>query len=144
MATLRSELLGLLMVIAGGPGIALEFATDGGLVAMALTEAPCWCKARSWRVLSTARKQGLKPIETLLQGPTALLERVGLAPSLIPAGSRRPATAAGLRYAPHGGHVTTQALPKKRTQAENPGSYRWGERTTLAAALLRLCRWMQP
>ncbi len=30
-------------------------------------------------VLSTARKQRLKPIETLLQMPSALLERVGLA-----------------------------------------------------------------
>ncbi len=37
-------------------------------------------------VLSTARKQGLKPIETLLEGPAALLERVGLAPSLPPSG----------------------------------------------------------
>ncbi len=40
-------------------------------------------------VLSTARKQGLKPIETLIEGPAALLKRVGLAPSLPPAGSRR-------------------------------------------------------
>ncbi len=37
-------------------------------------------------VLSTARKQGLKPIETLLEGPAALLKRVGLAPSLPPSG----------------------------------------------------------
>ncbi len=37
-------------------------------------------------VLSTARKQGLKPIETLLEGPAALLEQVGLAPSLPPSG----------------------------------------------------------
>ncbi len=37
-------------------------------------------------VLSTARRQGLKPIETLLQGPTALLERVGVDPSLRSSG----------------------------------------------------------
>ncbi len=37
-------------------------------------------------VLSTARKQDLKPIETLLEGPAALLEREGLAPSLPPSG----------------------------------------------------------
>ncbi len=37
-------------------------------------------------VLSTARKQGLKPIETLIEGPAALLKRVGLAPSLPPSG----------------------------------------------------------
>ncbi len=37
-------------------------------------------------VLSTARRQGLKPIETLLEGPAALRERVGLGPSLPPSG----------------------------------------------------------
>ncbi len=37
-------------------------------------------------VLSTARKQGLQPIKTLPQGPPALLEGVGLAPSLRPSG----------------------------------------------------------
>ncbi len=37
-------------------------------------------------VLSTARKQGLKPIETLIEGPAALLERVDLAPSLPSSG----------------------------------------------------------
>ncbi len=37
-------------------------------------------------VLSTARKHGLKPIEPLIEGPAALLKRVGLAPSLPPSG----------------------------------------------------------
>ncbi len=37
-------------------------------------------------VLSTGRKQGLMPIETLHQRPAALPERVGLAPSLRPTG----------------------------------------------------------
>ncbi len=37
-------------------------------------------------VVSTARKQRLKPIKTLIKGPAALLERVGLAPSLPPSG----------------------------------------------------------
>ncbi len=41
--------LGLLVAVAGGVGIAAEFAVDGGSVAMAWAEAPCRCRAWIWQ-----------------------------------------------------------------------------------------------